>query len=60
MLKEKKTYYKTVNEDYPGGIYNADKEDALWFSLEAREMGEKAYVRAVKLTEEEFNEMEEI
>ena len=60
MIEEKKTFYKTVNEDFPDGIYSANKDDALWSSQEAREMGQKAYIREVKLTEKEFDSFEEV
>lgn len=56
----KKTYWKVVSEEYPEGEVYTDKESALRNSFERRSSGEKAYVRAVKMTEEEIQELTEL
>ena len=55
MYMEKKKYYKAVCEEYPKGLIHENKEDAMESSKECRSQGERAYVRAIKMTEEDFN-----
>lgn len=56
----KKTYWKVVCDEYPLGLVFTDRIDALLDAKELREYySEKAYVRAIKLTEEEYNKIPE-
>jgi hypothetical protein len=59
MVDEKKYHYKLVYEEYPGGIIYPDKGAALSASDEYRSSGYKCYVRKIKMSEEEFNKLEE-
>ena len=54
-MKEKKIYYKLVNDAYPGGLFYEDKADALLQSVEDRNNGFPTYVRAVRMDENVVN-----
>lgn len=56
----KKTYYKMVDEEYPGGMIFERKADALEVSRDTRDCGGTAYVRAIRMTETEFNSYPEL
>lgn len=56
----KKTYWKLVTDEYPGGEIFIDRVSALQQSHEYHSDGLKAYVRAIKMTEEEYEELKNL
>ena len=57
---EKETFYKAICEEFPQGVLHERKDDALAFTKECREQGEKAYVRIKRMTRKEFESQPEI
>lgn len=53
-------HYKLVSEEYPGGEIFPNKGDALSRSDELRSFGEKCYVRKIKMSQEEFENLDEL
>ena len=61
MKNTKRTYYKVVCKEFPEGIYQESKSEAIESANECRAMGDKnVYIRAVKLTPSEYESMPEI
>ena len=60
-MSEKKLFYKMVCDEFPGGLYFENRRDAIEASKDERDDGiGKAYVRAVKITQEEIDSFDEI
>lgn len=56
----RQTYWKLVSEEYPEGEIFEDKESALMASKNYRNDGQKAYIRAIKITKYEYEHLEEL
>lgn len=56
----KKTFYRVVSDEFPGGIISQSKHDAQEWAEMERENGEKAYFRKIKMTQKEFNDLNEL
>lgn len=58
-MEKKKVYYIVKNSEFPNGIIFYDKEGALAEKEECRQIGEKATLRKVLLTESYVNSLQE-
>lgn len=57
----KKTYWKVVSDEYPGGAIYENRMDALQDTEDRRSNGESgSYCRKIRMTQEEHDDLQEL